>query len=247
MPPRKTKKLEIEIKETPVIFFLRINEKQDLINPVGEKVSYSDILSQTFSDSSLDERFDNDILKPLLENIHREREYPKGTCCFWCCHGFNACVFVLPVTYDTYKNVFICEGHYCSPECALAYLYADVTISDSSRWYRHTLLIQLYGFLYDNYNVSPAPPRSLLRMFGGPLDIKQFRKYVKNTNDLILSKMTPIRMYFPSMNVQGPLRDFKKYVSLSNDVLDKASESLRLKRTKPLQPNTPTLDMCIKR
>jgi hypothetical protein len=246
MPPRKTKKPTMEIKETPIIFFLKINENQDTICPVGEKVSYSDILSQTFIENTTEERFSNDILKPLLENIHKEKEYSRTTSCFWCCHGFSTTAFVLPITYDTYKNVFICEGHYCSPECALAFLYTDYAISDSSRWYRHSLLIQLYGFLYEQYIISPAPPKTLLRMFGGPLDIKQYRNYLKNTNDLILSKLPPIRMYFPSMNIQGPLRDFKKYVSLSNEVLDKASESLRLKRTKPLQTNIPTLDMCIK-
>jgi hypothetical protein len=54
-------------------------------------------------------------------------------------------------------------------------------------------------------------------------------------------------MIFPSMNVQGPLRDIKKYVSLSSDAVDKASESLRLKRSKVPTPTVPTLDMCIKR
>ena len=54
-------------------------------------------------------------------------------------------------------------------------------------------------------------------------------------------------MLFPSMNIQGHFKDIKKYVSLSNEIMDKASESLRIKRTKPLQVNVPTLDMCIKR
>ena len=160
MPPRKNKKSTMEIKETPIIFFLKINENQDIICPVGEKVSYSDILSQTFIENTAEERFSNDILKPLLENIHKEKEYSRTTSCFWCCHGFNTTAFALPITYDTYKNTFICEGHYCSPECALAFLYNDYSISDSSRWYRHSLLIQLYGFLYEQYIISPAPPKT---------------------------------------------------------------------------------------
>jgi hypothetical protein len=82
-------------------------------------------------------------------------------------------------------------------------------------------------------------------MFGGPLDIEQFRNYIISTNDIILSSLPPIRMIFPTMNIQGPLRDIKKYVSLSNDVVEKASESLRLKRSKPVHVNIPTLDMCI--
>jgi hypothetical protein len=53
-------------------------------------------------------------------------------------------------------------------------------------------------------------------------------------------------MIFPSMIVQSPLKDIKKFVSLTNDVMEKASESLRLKRNKPLQQNVQTIDMCIK-
>jgi len=82
-------------------------------------------------------------------------------------------------------------------------------------------------------------------MFGGPLDIKQFRDYVSSTNDIVISDISPIRLYFPSMNVQGPIRDIKKYVSLSQDTVEKASEQLRLKRSRSGNVNIPTLDMCI--
>ena len=82
-------------------------------------------------------------------------------------------------------------------------------------------------------------------MFGGPLDIQQYREYVFGDNNIVLSEMHPIRLTFPVMNVQAPLRDIKKYVSLSTDVVEKASEHLRLKRTKPIHANVPTLDMCI--
>jgi hypothetical protein len=84
-------------------------------------------------------------------------------------------------------------------------------------------------------------------MFGGPLDIEQYRDYITSDNYIVLSEIHPIRLVFPSMNVQGPLRDIKKYVSLSTDVVEKASEQLRLKRSKPMNVNVPTLDMCMKR
>ena len=93
--------------------------------------------------------------------------------------------------------------------------------------------------------LSCAPPRSLLRMFGGPLDIAQYREYVNFVNDIILSEIHPIRLLIPSTNVQGPLRDIKKYVSLTKDVVEKASEQLRLKRKNPANINIQTLDMCI--
>lgn len=242
MAPRKAKKTETP-KETPVIFFLRISEVTDNIAPVGEVISYSEIL-QTVEFSNAHHKFDNELLKPILEKIRHDREYSEHTACFWCCHAFGQQRYVLPMSYDAYKNIFSCEGNFCSAECSLAFLYSEQSISDGSRWNRHALLNQLYHSLYPN-GITPAPPRTLLRMFGGPLDIEQYRNYITSTNHVILSSLPPIRMLFPSMNIQGPLRDIKKYVSLSNDIVEKASESLRLKRSNPVHINVPTLDMCI--
>ena len=243
---RKVKQTN-EVKETPIVFFLKIPEDSvEYIEPVDEITEYSDILTGV-DNSASSTRFTNDILLPMLNNIQYTTKYSEHVYCFWCCHGFQGNMFTCPISYDTYKNVYICDGAYCSPECALSNLYTDPNISDNTRWNRHALLQQLYSPLYKNSVISPAPPRTMLRIFGGPLDIKQFREYISSTNDIILSELPPIRMIFPSMNIQGPLRDIKKFVSLSNETCDKASESLRLKRTTPVHTNLLTLDMCIKR
>ena len=246
MPPRKPK-VQQEVKETPIVFFFKINEEaEDTIVPVGEVIHYSDILN-TVELNRPNERFNNELLKPILDKLSRDREYSDQTACFWCCHSFCWSPYVLPISYDAYKDVYSVEGHFCSPECGLAYLYAEPSISDGTRWNRHALLLHLYKSLYsDDKLLSPAPPRTLLRMFGGPLDIQQYREYLSGQNDIISNELPPIRVMMPSMNIQGPLRDIKKYVSLSNDVVEKASESLRLKRSKPVHVNTPTLDMCLK-
>jgi hypothetical protein len=250
MPPRKskqTKETPTPVSETPIIFFLKIGdeEEQDTIIAAGDVPSYSDILNSV-EVSQNNSRFNTDLLKSVLEKVTCER-YNAQTACFWCCHGFSWTSCVLPKHYDAYKNIYTAEGNFCSPECALAYSYSDHKTSDSAKWTQHSLLGTLYSDLYKERLLSPAPPRSLLRMFGGPLDIAQFREYTVGDNYLVHSELPPIRLVFPSMNVQGPLRDVKKYVSLSNDVVEKASEQLRLKRSKPLNSNVQTLDMCIKR
>ena len=112
-------------------------------------------------------------------------------------------------------------------------------------WNRHSLLNFMYGELYKDKILSPAPSRYLLRLFGGPLDIQQYREYISDTNEIVLCESPPIRLQFPSMNVQGPLRDIKKYVYLSSDVVEKANQQLRLKRSKPVNTTILTLDMCI--
>lgn len=250
MPPRKAKPVVKEIPkvidETPVVFFLKTADDYDeSIIPAGETTKYSDILNSV-EVSTVSERFSSDLLKSILDKVKVERYTPQ-TACFWCCHGFSWTPSILPTFYDAYKNQYICEGNFCSPECGLSYCYADTKTSDSTKWYRHSLLGDMYSPLYKERSLSPAPPRTLLRMFGGPLDIEQYRDYVTGDNNIVLSEMPPIRLQFPSMNVQGPIRDIKKYVSLSTETVEKASEQLRLKRSKPVNVNTPTLDMCIKK
>jgi hypothetical protein len=246
MPGRKQKnvKKELEVDEAPVVFRLKVgDETVEQVIPIGDVVSYSDILTSVES-SKVSERFNTTVLKKILENTVSD-SYSEHTACFWCCSSFEWTATVLPISYDVYKNNYTCEGHFCSPECALAYLYADVSVSDSVRWSRHALLYSLYRELYVNKDLSPAPSRSILRMFGGQLDIQQFREYTSGSNDIVMSELPPIRMLFPTMNVQGPLRDIKRYVSLSTDAVEKASEHLRLKRSKTTNTNIPTLDMCI--
>jgi hypothetical protein len=245
MPPRKAKAPKVEmVSETPVVFFLKVQETQD-IAPAEETIRYSDILNAVESSKNT-ERFNTDLLRSVLDKVSIEKYSPQ-TSCFWCCHPFGWAAAVLPISYDAYKHLYLCEGNFCSPECALAYNYADGRASDSTRWNRHALLSNLYSGLYKDRVLSVAPPRTLLRQFGGCLDIEQYRDFTSGTNDVVLSELPPIRLQFPSMNVQGPLRDIRKYVSLSNDTIEKASEQLRLKRSKPANINIPTLDMCIGR
>ena len=243
MPPRKAKSVVTrQIDDSPVVFFLKVNEKSvNNILPVGEVINYSDILNVVEKNS---ERFNTDILKQVLGSVICEKYSPQ-TSCFWCCHIFEWSACVMPIHYDIYNNVYVCEGNFCSPECALSHNYSNPKILDSAKWTRHSLLSHLYAPLYTKRVLSPAPPRTILRMFGGPLDIEQFRDYTSGDNEFVVSDIHPIRLLFPTMNVQGPVRDIKKYVSLSNDVVEKASEQLRLKRSKPVNVNMPTLDMCI--
>lgn len=242
MPPKKVK-AQKELTETPVVFFLKVVTDTINVTPAEENISYSDILNNVESSFG---RFNTDLLKSILDKVTVDFYSPQ-TACFWCCHGFDWSPVVLPISYDAYKNVYTCEGNFCSAECALSYNYADIKISDATRWSRHALLGHLYAVLYRDRDLSPAPARTLLRLFGGPLDIKQYRDYTVGSNDIVLSDLPPIRLHFPSMNVQGPLRDIRKHVSLSTESIEKASEQLRLKRSKPANLNIQTLDMCIKR
>ena len=255
MPPRK------HLPEAPVIFSLRLPSEENVPVPAGTMTTFADVIQTTWSEptqtatnyadilstvetSRVAERFSTETMKDILSRT-RTPTYGPTSACMWCCHPFPWKASVLPVSYDAYENMYSCEGHYCSPECALSYLYNDIALSDVSRWSRHALLSDLYRSIYVNKILTPAPHRHMLRMFGGPLDIEQFREYVANSEDMIAVQLPPLRLHVPSMNVQGPIRDVKKFVSLSQETVDKASKELRLRRTKPVHQTGATLDKCI--
>ena len=250
MPPRKKVFVSTEKpEEAPVVVFLKVakedteQEAQEAPEPL-QATTYSDILKQ---ENQTSKRFDESAVLQLFEKLHHQTTY-QNAACFWCCHGFQWRSCVVPVSYDVYSKMYAAEGHYCSPECALASIQQDVRLTDTQRWYRMSLLRSLYQPLYPaNHDIQPAPDKRCLRLFGGTLDIEQYRSFVWNTEHATLLAMPPIRLYMPSMNTQATVRDVKKYVALTHETVDKASTHLRLKRTKPVNVNVPTLDMCMKR
>ena len=237
MPPKKV------LPEAPVIFSFRLPVEEHVPVPADSSTNYSDILQQV-EGSRVSDRFNTDTMKEVLSRC-KAPTYSGTTACFWCCHPFPWKATVLPVSYDAYDNMYTCEGHYCSPECALASLCADSSISDVTRWNRQALLSDMYRSLYKNRELTPAPHRTTLRMFGGPLDIEQFREYTACSEEMVAVQLPPLRLHVPTMNVQGPIRDVKKFVALSQDAVEKASKELRLKRSKPVHAAGSTLDKCM--
>ena len=237
MPPKKS------LPDAPVIFSLRLPVDDDAPQPSNGATEYSEILKDVEA-SQVAERFNTDIMKEILGRT-RSPTYSSNTSCFWCCHPFGWKSCVLPISYDAYENMYACEGHFCSPECAMATLYAEPSLSDSTRWSRHALLNDMYRKMYPTRELTQAPPRTTLRLFGGPLDIEQFRQYTANSEDMVVVHLPPLRLFVPTMNVQGPVRDVKKFVALSQETVDKASKELRLKRSKPVHNNVATLDKLV--
>lgn len=239
MPPKKP------LPDAPIIFTLRLPPEDTTPQALEgiQTVDYAEILRDLESSYSA-QRFNVETMKEVLSRT-RSPTYSPTTACFWCCHPFSWKASVLPVSYDAYENMYACEGHYCSPECAMASLYADPSLSDSMRMTRHALLSDLYRSLYTKRDLVPAPPRTTLRLFGGPLDIQQFREYTASSEEMVAVHLPPLRLFVPTMNVQGPVRDVKKFVALSQETVEKASKEMRLKRSKPVHVNVPTLDKCM--
>jgi len=257
MPPRSKKtaaaaaaaKEEPPIAEPPIIYFLKVSKDAQVLKAApAEKpdafktTEYSEILKE---ETTTQQQFDEGIIHDIVAKIHLQSEYPPGTACFWCCHTFGWKAVSLPTHYDVYTGKVSAEGHYCSPECALAWNYADHRLTDSQRWTRHSLLRSIYKDLYTKHELHPAPDKRVLRLFGGTLSIEQYRRYVREGGTPLQIALPPIRLYMPSINTQATTRDVKSYVALSSEAVDKATSQLRLKRSKPIHSTAQTLDKCM--
>lgn len=165
--------------------------------------------------------------------------------CFWCCHSFTHRPVVLPIR-DTGEYLEV-SGNYCSPECAVGYLF-DMRQDSHTRWEQLALLYRVYGEACHG-TIHPAPPRTSLRLFGGSLSIEEYRTLIHSHKVRVDVHLPPMVSILSTMDTK-PI-DFYD-ASLTKNVnetvkerLQKAEEVLRLRRTKPLKAWESTLDACI--
>jgi len=187
-----------------------------------------------------------------LENIYNEDIWEtakdNSICCWWCCHTFDMLPIGLPNKY--YENKFNVMGYFCSFNCALAY---NLSLNDHKIWDRISLLYHLrniiFNSIYPDGNIKNlddiiiAPPRSLLKMFGGKLDINEFReksiilkKQYRNIIPAVTSSLEQIEETTYNQ-VQNLLIKPVKMKTFSNT----KSGELVLRRTKPISNNKSSL------
>ena len=133
------------------------------------------------------------------------------------------------------------------PNCALAYIlqyYKD----DDNFWEKISLLNLLYFKIHGEYkNLMPAFDKMSLNIFGGVLDINEYRN-INCTNNKTYN------IEFPPCNTIIPmLEEIYKKTTLNNTFIpiDKNSltflniNDLKLKRNKPIINHKNTLDFCL--
>ncbi len=170
-------------------------------------------------------------------------EWPGSTsvCCHWCCHQFEGPPVGVPVKHV--DGVFHVCGCFCSLECAMAHNYASNDGMDEI-WERNSLL-QLMGRRMNKEGpVVSAPPRVCLRMFGGYMDIEDFRKHCESRRVVTVNcpPMLSLTQQVDELYESDLLTHDYKYVPLDNARVDEYRKKLRLKRNKPLVNPKNTLD-----
>ena len=141
--------------------------------------------------------------------------YDDNTCevCWNCCHKFDNNIFGIPIKYI--NKIFYIYGYFCSLECASRYTFDN--------FYNHFEIYTLINFYHNFVNntvgekINIAPKRLTLKMFGGNLDIREYRSNFK-TNTIFNVQIPPIypinhniNTYDNFVNNNNSKKDLKLY------------------------------------
>ena len=207
---------------------MKIDELKRIINENDIETN-----TEVFSNDYNIEKISGLVL--LSDNGEFKITEKSDICCWWCCHQFNNIPFPLPNKF--YKEKFYIFGNFCSPSCAMSY---NLDINDYKVWERNSLIIKLFNSISNNQleEIYPAPPRQRLKIFGGMLDIKNFRKksIILNSSRFIIPPMVPIVTL-----IEESYKDRNKYKwdkKLNMSRYNKLTKNIKLKRSKkPLNHN----------
>jgi hypothetical protein len=161
--------------------------------------------------------------------------------CFWDCHCFDHQPWGIPIKFDVHSNKFTLFGIFCSPNCALSYLLSN---ESSSLWERISLLNLLNYKVYENdENIIPAPDKMCLKLFGGPLDICEFRALTLKNNKVFNINFPPCNIITPVLEETKKICNQDTYF-IPNDKKkqNKIQTELKIKRTRSIYSNKNTLD-----
>jgi hypothetical protein len=156
-----------EDKEVPIESFVKTFSQEKSYTPK--------IVSECKTELNVAKKIN--VFTTTKEQVKECTEWPEtcNVCCWWCCHTFEGTPCTLPIKYDSHRKRFTFVGLFCSWNCVKAYN------ADRNSHQRHectsliSLLIQQLHGITKSVNIKAAPPRQTLKMFGGYLDIDEFR------------------------------------------------------------------------
>ena len=172
------------------------------------------------------EFFDSNTKMKLPDKTHQH--------CLWCSCSFNSTPIPLPIS--KIDNKFYVRGCFCSFNCALAYNFDK---NFSNKWEYSALLHLLYKTIHKKYvKILPAPSKELLKIYGGPLSISEYRNNLITNDSSYNIIYPPIVSVLPVIEETTNTNKMKEdlYVPLNLDLIDNSSLSIKSKLVK--QPSS---------
>lgn len=181
-------------------------------------------------------------------DANREQRLPETTdvACWWDAHSFRGRPCVIPLKIE--EDIWHVYGNFCCPECAAAHLFSE-RLDAHVQWERYALLNRLYGEGRKE-GVRLAPARTVLRLFGGVLDVSEYRALVGEGRmrlDVMLPPMISITQVMDTKPIDFYDASVKNnFIPWEMDRMNRpGAQGLRLRRTKPVAEKEATLEWCM--
>tara|TARA_Y100000996_G_scaffold414660_1_gene406210 strand:- start:35 stop:706 length:672 start_codon:yes stop_codon:yes gene_type:complete len=141
----------------------------------------------------------------------------KSELCWNCCHPFHSHIHGIPMKYT--HGIFYVYGDFCSLECGCRYAHDNLKDYNFEELFS---LINLYSniILEKKEKIEMAPNRLLLKSFGGPLSIEEYRSKNILNYEIRIPPILPIN------------HSINKYESIHKTT---NKDFLKLYRKKPIQ------------
>lgn len=179
---------------------------------------------------------------------NREQKLPESTevACFWDCAPFRGMPCVIPIKIE--EDIWRVYGNFCCPECAAAFLFNE-RLDTHVQWERYALLNRLYAGGASE-TIRPAAPRAVLRLFGGNMDVSEYRALVSDKRmrvDVMLPPMISITQVMDTKPIDFYDATVKNnFIPWEMDRMNRpGAQGLRLRRTKPVAEKEATLEWCM--
>jgi len=211
----------------------------------GSNFIYNPFASTDLNDEGV---FNNKLIwtevKELNNNYINNEIYNKNSSCFWCTCPFSHQPVYIPKAVVQNDSIEV-YGHFCTPECATAFLFKE-SIDTSCKWERYHILNKMYAKAF-NYkkNIKPAPdPRYLLNKFLGTLSIEEYRALLRDDRLLLvvdkpLTRVLP-ELYEDNNEHEDLNKNFKMNSSISEVIVKKS-----ISKSKPVKTKIVAEQFCV--
>ena len=143
----------------------------------------------------------------VIETFHFEWNTPSDNLNYvrcWNC-AYNMLIREsIGIPVDIVDQSFRCYGYFCSWECAVRYLYDNYFINNPQDYYnQYSLLCIAYQKINNCKNcvINKAPPKEVLKEFGGTIDYEEYRNKDRMI-DFYKLPLVPLNIYIMNMSKQ---------------------------------------------
>jgi len=141
-------------------------------------------------------------IKDLKIQYYKNNIPDKKVDCFWCTYPYDNDAFYI-LQNSTHSDL-LAHGSFCSPSCAVAYLFSNMNWDDSAKMESYQLMNYYYAENHSyEKSIKPAmSPYYFLEKYYGNLSIQEYRKLSSHSHVMICLQK-PITRVLPEIQEEN--------------------------------------------